>query len=137
MRKSLAASISAGVIVFASLATASPASASAKVCGWGGDSSLGYWEVCYSVWGSGLYVDSVEGSARRTDGGPARSIHFEYVKAGNVHWKNSQQYWSNNQADWQNVKGNVSKAGDYCAKLWVEQNGGHYWAGQACVNIHL
>ncbi|MFJ6794934.1 hypothetical protein [Streptomyces sp. NPDC091268] len=137
MRKSLAASIAAGVITVATLATASPASASAKVCGWGGNGDLGYWEVCYSVYGSGLYVDSVEGTARRTDGGGPRSIHLEYVKAGDVHWKNSPQATSNNYSNWQDVKGNVSKAGDYCAKLWVAWNGGHYWAGQACVNIHL
>lgn len=40
--------------------------------------------------------------------------------------------WSNRQ----NVGGNVSKAGDYCAKLFVFTGQTHYAAGQACVNIH-
>ncbi|ELP66985.1 hypothetical protein ACKI1I_14860 [Streptomyces turgidiscabies] len=136
MRKVIAASISAGVIALATLGTAGPAAASATVCGNGGDGNLGYWQVCYTVNGDGLYVDSVQGTARRTDGGGAKSIHLEYVKAGDVHWRNSRQVSSNNYTDTQSVKGNVSKSGDYCAKLWVAYNGGHYWAGQACVNIH-
>ncbi|MZD17987.1 hypothetical protein GTY82_12315 [Streptomyces sp. SID5476] len=135
-RRFLAASITAGVMTIATLATAGPASASARVCGNGGSSSLGYWEVCYEIIGKGLYVDQVTGSARRTDNNNAKSIHIQYIKADGVHWKNGGQITTNNLAEVSVLKGNVAKAGNYCAKLWIKSGGTQHYGGEACIYVH-
>ncbi|KOV86454.1 hypothetical protein ADL01_06680 [Streptomyces sp. NRRL WC-3618] len=123
-------------MTLATLATASPASASARVCGNGGSDSLGYWEVCYEITGHGLYVEQVEGSARRTDNNNAKSIHIEYIKAGGVHWKNGLQASTNNLTDVFVLNASVSRAGNYCAKLWIASGGSQHYGGEACIYVH-
>ncbi|MFF1546623.1 hypothetical protein [Streptomyces sp. NPDC058291] len=135
-RRLLAASVTAGVMTIATLATASPASASARVCGNGGSDSLGYWEVCYEITGHDLYVEQVKGSARRTDNNNAKSIHIEYIKAGGVHWKNGLQATTNGLTDVFVLNGSVSRAGNYCAKLWIASGGSQHYGGEACIYVH-
>lgn len=135
-RRLLAASITAGVMTIATLGTAGPASASARVCGNGGNSTLGYWEVCYEIIGDGLYIEQVTGIATRTDSNNAKSIHLEYIKAGGVHWKNGSQVTTNHMAEVSVLNGSVSKAGEYCVKLWIRNNGSHYYGGEACIYVH-
>ncbi|MFI9568471.1 hypothetical protein [Streptomyces rishiriensis] len=123
-------------MTIATLATASPASASARVCGNGGSGSLGYWEVCYEIVGHGLYVEQVTGSARRTDNNNAKSIHIEYIKAGGVHWKDGLQASTNSLTDVYVLNGSVSRAGIYCAKRWIASGGSQHYGGEACIYVH-
>jgi hypothetical protein len=135
-RRLLAASITAGVMTIATLATAGPASASARVCGNGGSSSLGFWEVCYEIFGHDLHVDKVIGSARRTDGNGNKSVHMEYIKADGVHWKNGSQYSTSGFSETFVLNGNVAKSGNYCAKLWIASGGSQHYGGEACIYVH-
>ncbi|MEV1064511.1 hypothetical protein [Streptomyces sp. NPDC050263] len=136
-RRLLAASITAGVMTIATLATASPASATARVCGNGGSDSLGYWEVCYKIVGHDLFVEEVIGSARRTDGSNGnKSVHLEYIKAGGVHWKNGSQYSTSAFSEGTVLNASVSRAGNYCAKLWIASGGRQHYGGEACIYVH-
>lgn len=135
-RRLVAASITAGVMALTTLGTASPASATARVCGNGGSDSLGYWEVCYKIVGDGLYIEQVTGSARRTDNNNAKSIHLQYIKAGGVHWKNSPQVSTNNYAQVSVLNDSVSRAGNYCVKLWIASGGSQHYGGEACIYVH-
>jgi len=136
-RRILAASVTAGMMTLATLATASPASATARVCGNGGSASLGYWEVCYKIVGHGLYVEEVIGSASRTDGSNGnKSVHMEYIKADGVHWKNGSQYSTSGFSESFVLNGSVAKAGNYCAKLWIASGGSQHYGGEACIYVH-
>ena len=135
-RRLLAASVTAGVMTLATLGTAGPASASARVCGNGGSDSVGYWEICYEIIGKGLYVEQVTGIARRIDNNNAKSIHIEYIKADGVHWKNGSQVTTNYMAEVSVLKGSVAKAGNYCAKLWIASGGSQHYGGEACIYVH-
>ncbi|MEW2119682.1 hypothetical protein AB0945_31775 [Streptomyces sp. NPDC005474] len=135
-RRILAASVTAGVMTIATLATAGPASASARVCGNGGSSSLGIWEVCYEIVGHDLYVEKVIGSARQIEGNSNKSVHIEYIKADGVHWKNGAQYSAVGFSETFVLNGSVAKAGNYCAKLWIAAGGRQNYGGEACIYVH-
>ncbi|MDX3455638.1 hypothetical protein PV396_27495 [Streptomyces sp. ME02-8801-2C] len=53
-----------------------------------------------------------------------------------MHWKNGSQVTTNNFAEVSVLNGSVSRAGEYCAVLWIYSGGGHYYGGEACIYVH-
>ncbi|MDQ0828285.1 hypothetical protein QF032_000129 [Streptomyces achromogenes] len=101
-----------------------------------GPTPWGYWEICYKIFGDGLYVEKVIGSAGRTDNNNAKSIHLEYIKAGGVHWKNGAQSSTSELTETFVLNCPVSRAGNYCAKLWIASGGSQHYGGEACIYVH-
>ncbi len=130
-----AAVIGGSLVTAAIVLPASPAMASGRSCQYEEDMEG---NTCAAVTGSGLHIDSLEGSFENLLGGTQDDIHIE-LSGPNGLIKNCSQTnvaalqtitctWSPNHSE---------TTGNYCSTTWHYDGDGDYTSyGKACVDVY-
>jgi len=129
-----AAVIGGSLVAAAIVLPASPAMASGRSCQYE-EAQEG--NTCVDVTGSGLHVDSVEGSFVNLLSGSQDDIHIELSGPKGLIKNCAQTNVSSEETITCTWSPNATEtAGDYCSTTWHYADGTYNSLGKACLDVH-